>query len=438
MTILDQNLIKKISKQKKEPGWMLELRLKALKSFQEKPMPNWGVDLSGLDFEKINYFSEPEDSPKRSWNQVPRETKDVFEKLGVPEQERKILAGVGAQWNSTIIYQKLKEKLENQGVIFCPMEEAVKRWPDLVKQYFMTKAVTINNNKFSSLNGAIWSGGVFVYVPEGVVIKEPLQGFFWLNLRAGGQFEHTIIVAEEKSRSEFIEGCSAPVYQQDSLHSGVVEIFVGKRARVKFSTIQNWSKNVYNLGTKRAMVAEDGVMEWVSVSLGSQATMVYPASILIGDGAKTSQLSLSLAGKGQEMDTGGKAIHIGKKTTSNIVSKSISKDGGKASYRGLVKILPGAKRAKSSVNCESLLLDNKSQAKTYPSMEILEDDVTALHEAKTGKIAEEELFYLMSRGLSEQEATSLIINGFIEPVVKNLPLEYAVEINRLIDLYAEH
>lgn len=416
---------------------MLELRLKGLKLFYQLALPHWGPDLSKIDFKSINYFKEPQVLRQRSWSQVPKQTRAVFEKLGIPEQERRVLAGVGAQWDSNLVYENLKARLSRKGVLFCEMDEAVRKYPRLIKRYFMTQAVKPDNNKFSALHAAVWSGGVFLYVPKGVKVKEPLEGYFWLNLEKGGQFEHTIIIAEEDSELHYIEGCSAPVYKKESLHVGVVEVFVAKKAKVKFSTIQNWSKNVINLGMKRALVAENGIMEWVSASLGSKLTMVYPTSVLLGVGAKVEHLSLSLAAKDQILDTGGQAVHLAKNTSSNIVSKSIAKDGGTASYRGLVKIIKGAKNAKTSVVCQSLILDEKSEAKTYPAMEIAEDEVIALHEAKTGKIAEEELFYLMSRGLSEGEATSLIINGFIEPVVKNLPVEYAVEINKLIDFYAE-
>jgi len=432
-----ESLIKQISKTKHEPKWMLELRLEGLKNFQKMPLPNWGPDLTAIDFGKINYFIKPAQETKRDWSQVPQKTKEIFAKLGIPQAERRVLSGVGAQWNSGIVYQSLKEKLKKQGVIFAPMDEAIKQYPDLIRPYFM-KAIAVDNNKFSALHAAVWSGGVFVYLPEGVKIKQPLEGYFWLNLKQGGQFEHTIIIAEEGSELTYIEGCSAPRFKKEALHVGCVEVFVKEKARVKFFTIQNWSKNVVNLGMKRAIIEKAGVMEWVSAALGSQITMSYPASILKGDGAKAGHLSLSLAGQGQELDTGGQIIHLGENTSGTIISKSICQNGGRTAYRGLVKMIKGAKKAKASVSCDSLILGKKSRAATFPALEIGESDVVALHEAKTGKISEEELFYLMSRGLSETEATSLIINGFCEAVVKNLPLEYAVEINRLIDFYAEH
>jgi len=434
---LNEKVVKEISKKKNEPGWMREFRLKALGVFEKKDMPKWGADLSGIDFKKYKYFKEPGVSRKRNWDEVPEETKKVYEKLKIPQVERKLLAGVGAQWDSGVVYQSLKKKMSNLGVIFCDMDEAVKKHSELVKKYFMKKCVSVENNKIAALHGAAWSGGSFVYVPKGVKVTEPLQGYFYLNLISGGQFEHTLIILEEGASLQFIEGCSAPQYKSEALHAGVVEIFVGKKAKMRYSTVQNWSTNVFNLSTKRAIVEEKGQMEWISGSLGSKVTMVYPASILVGKGARADHLNLSLAGKGQEIDTGGKAIHAASETTSNMIAKSISKDGGISTYRGLVKIIKGAKNAKTNVSCDALILDKKSVSNTYPHMEIAENEVVALHEAKTGKIAEEELFYLMSRGISEQEAMAMIVNGFMEPIVKQLPLEYAVEMNRLIELEME-
>ena len=434
---LSKQVVRDISRRKKEPKWMLEFRLRAYESFKKKSMPKWGADLSGLDFKKIEFFKDPGVVRKRSWQEVPEEMKKTFERLGIPEAERRVLAGVGVQWDSGVVYQKMKEKLEKQGVIFADMDEAVRKYSEMVKKYFMTKCVSIENNKFAALHGAVWSGGSFVYVPKGVKIKEPLQGYFFMNLKQGGQFEHTLIVVEEGGELRFIEGCAAPSYQKESLHVGCVEIFVDKKAKVRYSTVQNWSRDVYNLATKRAIVEEKGQIEWITGGLGSKVTMVYPCSVLVGKGARADHLSLTLAGKGQEMDTGGKAIHAAEKTSSNMVAKSISKDGGKAVYRGLVKILKGMKGSKTNVSCDALILDKQSVSNTYPHMEIAEDEVVALHEAKTGKIAEEELFYLMSRGLSEQEAMGMIVNGFIEPVIKELPLEYAVEMNRLIEMEME-
>ena len=432
-----ESLIKQISKTKHEPKWMLELRLEGLKNFQKMPLPNWGPDLTAIDFGKINYFIKPAQETKRDWSQVPQKTKEIFAKLGIPQAERRVLSGVGAQWNSGIVYQSLKEKLKKQGVIFAPMDEAIKQYPDLIRPYFM-KAIAVDNNKFSALHAAVWSGGVFVYLPEGVKIKQPLEGYFWLNLKQGGQFEHTIIIAEEGSELTYIEGCSAPRFKKEALHVGCVEVIVSKKAKVKIVTLQNWSKNVLNLGMKRAVVEEAGLIEWVGASLGSKITMSYPTSILKGNGARAEHLSLSLADKNQEIDSGGRAILSGENTSANIVAKSICLNGGSSSYRGMGKIIKGAKGGKISVKCDGLILDDRSRTKTYPAMEVGESESTALHEAKTGKISEEELIYLMSRGLTEEQAMSLIINGFIEPVVKEMPLEYAVEINKLIDYYAEH
>ena len=434
---LSKKVIRQISKTKNEPKWMLEKRLKAYEIFKERPMPSWGADLSGIKFDSYEYFKEPEVLRRKKWSEVPEKTRRVYAKLGIPKVERKMLAGVGAQWDSGVVYQSLKKKLSDLGVIFCDMDEAVTKYPELVKKYFMTKIVSISNNKFSALHATVWSGGSFVYIPKGVKVKEPLQAYFFMNLKEGGQFEHTLIIAEEGSSLEFIEGCSAPKYAKESLHVGCVEILVGKKAKVRYSTVQNWSKDVYNLPTKRAIVEEDGVIEWISGSLGSRTTMVYPSSILVGKGARADHLNLSLASKGQEIDSGGKAIHVAPGTTSNMIAKSISKDGGKATYRGLVKIVKGAKDSKTNVSCDALILDKKSKSHTFPHMEIDEDEVVALHEAKTGKIAEEELTYLMSRGVSASEAMAMIVNGFMEPIVKKLPLEYAVEMNRLIELEME-
>lgn len=434
---LNKKIIQEISKRKKEPKWMLDKRLKAYEIFKGKSMPNWGADLSGINFDSYDYYREPEVLRKKKWSEVPVKTKAVYERLGIPEVERKLLAGVGAQWDSGVVYQSLKKKLSDQGVIFCDMDEAVVKHSELVRKYFMNKVVSASNNKFSALHGAVWSGGSFVFIPKRVKVKEPLQAYFFMNLKSGGQFEHTLIVVEDEGSLEFIEGCSAPRYAVGSLHVGCVEILVGKRAKVRYSTVQNWSKDVYNLPTKRAIVEEGGVMEWISGSLGSKTTMVYPASILVGKGARADHLNLSFATKGQEIDSGGKAVHVAPETTSNMIAKSISKDGGKATYRGLVKIIKGAYNSKSSVSCEALILDKISSSHTFPYMEIDEMQVVAMHEAKTGKIAEEELVYLMSRGISEQEAMAMIVNGFMEPIVKQLPLEYAVEMNRMIELEME-
>ena len=427
MRNLNENLIRKFSRGRGEPEWMLEMRLEGLKLFEEMEIPDWGPDLSGIKLEKIDFLAEPK---------KPGVNKAVWEKLGLPEQERRFLSGLANQWDTRVVYRNLKQKLENKGVIFESMDEAVQKHPELVKKYFMK--VMPMNNKFSCLHAAVWSGGVFLYVPGGVRIKQPIEGFFWLNNYQGGQFEHTIIIAEEGSELTYIEGCSAPRFKKEALHVGCVEVIVSKKAKVKIVTLQNWSKNVLNLGMKRAVVEEAGLIEWVGASLGSKITMSYPTSILKGNGARAEHLSLSLADKNQEIDSGGRAILSGENTSANIVAKSICLNGGSSSYRGMGKIIKGAKGGKISVKCDGLILDDRSRTKTYPAMEVGESESTALHEAKTGKISEEELIYLMSRGLTEEQAMSLIINGFIEPVVKEMPLEYAVEINRLIDYYAEH
>lgn len=426
MKNLNKKLIKEFSQKRQEPGWMLELRLKGLRRFEALELPKWGPDLSGIKFGKIDFLN-----PEK-----PKINQQVWEKLGLPEQERKYLSGLANQWDGQVVYKKLKQKLEKQGVFFESMEETVKKHPDLVKKYFMK--IMPNNNKFSALHSAVWSGGVLVYVPKGVKIKQPLEGFFWLNNYQGGQFEHTIIVADEGSELTYIEGCSAPRLSKQALHVGCVEIAIHKGAKVKMVTLQNWSRNVLNLGMKRAEVGENGLISWIGASLGSKITMSYPTSVLKKPGARAEHLSLSLADRGQEIETGGGAILAAKKTSANIVAKSVCVNGGASSYRGLGKILKGAKGSRLNVKCDGLILDDKSRAKTYPAMEIAEDDSLALHEAKTGKISEEEMIYLMSRGITEEQAMSLIINGFIEPVVKEMPVEYAVEINKIMEMYVKY
>ncbi len=427
MQNLNENLIRRFSQQRKEPMWMTELRLRGWQLFQEAKLLDWGPDLSALNFEKINFFNH---TKKSKIDQA------VWEKLGLPEQERRYLSGLANQWDSRVVYAKLKARWEKQGVIFESMDEAVRKHPQLIKKYFM-KIMPLDN-KFSALHTAVWSGGVFIYVPKEVKISQPIEGFFWLNNYQGGQFEHTIIAAEEGSELTYIEGCSAPRFKSEALHVGCVEIAVGKKAKVKMITLQNWSRNVLNLGMKRAVVEAGGAMEWVGANLGSKITMSYPTSILKGKGAKAEHLSLSLADKGQEIDSGGGAVLLAENSGANIISKSICLNGGKSSYRGKGKIVKGAKEAKLNIKCDGLILDNKSQSKTFPQMEISESESTALHEAKTGRISEEEMIYLLSRGLNEEEAMSLIINGFIEPVIKEMPLEYAVEINKIMELYVKH
>ncbi|MDQ7066039.1 MAG: Fe-S cluster assembly protein SufB [candidate division KSB1 bacterium] len=433
---LSREVIIKLSKMKDEPEWMTEYRLKAYEHFMKRPMPTWGPDLSQLDLDDIYYYIRPTEHMERSWDDVPETIRETFERLGIPEAERKYLAGVGAQYESEMVYHSLLEHLEEQGVIFLSIEDGLKQHPDLFKQYFGT-VVPMNDNKFASLNSAVWSGGSFVYVPPGVKVDMPLQAYFRLNAANVGQFERTLIIADEGAYVNYVEGCTAPIYSTDSFHSGVIEIVVKKGARVRYTTIQNWSSNVYNLVTQRAIVEEEGTMEWVDANLGSKVTMKYPSCYLMGRGARGEILSLAFASKGQHQDAGGKMVHVAPDTYSTIVSKSISKAGGRSSYRGLLKVYPGATGVKSNVRCDALLMDDYSRSDTYPYIEIDEDDVTIGHEASVSKVGEEQLFYLMSRGLSEDEATTLIVRGFIEPLVKELPMEYAVEMNRLIELEME-
>jgi len=433
---LSKKVIEAISHFKNEPKWMLDFRLKALETFFEKQLPTWGADLSGIDFDNIYYYISPSAKKFQSWEDVPKEVRETYDKIGIPKAERKFLAGVGAQYDSEVIYHNLKREWEKQGVIFVDTDTALQKYPEIVKQYFGT-VIPPNDNKFASLNSAVWSGGSFVYVPKGVHVEIPLQAYFRINAARMGQFERTLIIAEEGSYVHYVEGCTAPIYTTDSLHAAVVEILVKKGARVRYTTIQNWSNNVYNLVTKRMFVEEEGFGEWIDGNLGSKKTMKYPSVFLRGKGAKGEVLSLAFAGKNQHQDAGGKAIHLAPFTTSTITSKSVSVNGGRCSYRGMVRIANGAKGAKSFVRCDALLLDELSRSDTYPTNIVNEEDVTLGHEASVSKIGEEQLFYLRSRGLSESQATGLIVNGFIEPIVKELPLEYAVELNRLIDLSME-
>lgn len=433
---LNAEIVRAISKYKKEPEWMLDFRLKALEIFYSKPMPTWGGDLSGIDFNNIHYYVKPSDRPTRSWDDVPAEIKDTFDRLGVPEAERKFLAGSGAQFESEMIYHNLNEVLQKKGVIFEGIDDALKNHPELFKKYFAT-LVPPRDNKFAALNSAVWSGGSFIYVPKGVHVELPLQAYFRINSENMGQFERTLIIADEWSSVHYVEGCTAPTYSSDSLHSAVVEIIVLKGAKVQYTTIQNWSNNVYNLVTKRAKAMQDATMFWLDCNLGSKLTMKYPSVYLMEPGAKAEVLSIAFAGNGQHQDAGAKIIHAAPNTTSSINSKSISKGAGRTSYRGLLKVYPGMKNVKSKVACDALMLDKNSRSDTYPTMEIDEDDVTIEHEATVSKIGEEQLFYLMSRGLSEAEAATMIVNGFIEPIVKQLPMEYAIEMNRLIEMEME-
>ena len=430
---LNEDIIREISAQKSEPSWMLEFRLKSYQIFLKKKMPLWGADLSGIDFDNIHYYVRPQDKVQRDWEDVPAEIKDTFEKLGIPEAERKFLAGSGAQFESEMVYHSLAENLTKQGVIFESTDDALKHHPDIFKKYFGT-IIPPADNKFAALNSAAWSGGSFIYIPKGVHIELPLQAYFRINSENMGQFERTLIIADEGSSVHYVEGCTAPTYSSDSLHSAVVEIIVKKGARVQYTTIQNWSSNVYNLVTKRAAAYANAQMYWLDCNLGSKVTIKYPSIILCEPGARGEIQSLAFAGHGQHQDAGGKVIHLASDTSSTIISKSISKKGGRSTYRGLVKVVPGAKNVKTRVICDALMLDKDSSSDTYPVMDIREQDVSIAHEATVAKIGEEELFYLMSRGLSEEQAATLIVNGFASPIVKQLPMEYAVELNRLLTL----
>ena len=433
---LTPEVVKEISRIKGEPQWMLEFRLKALEIFYQTPMPMWGGDLSELDFNDIVYYVKPSERSSRSWDEVPEEIKRTFDKLGIPEAEQKFLAGVSAQYESEVVYHNMKEDLEKMGVIFMDTDSALKEHEELFKQYFAT-VVPPSDNKFAALNSAVWSGGSFIYVPKGVKCDTPLQAYFRINSENMGQFERTLIIVDEGSFVHYVEGCTAPIYGTNSLHSAVVEIIVKKNARCRYTTIQNWAPNIYNLVTKRAVAEENAVMEWVDGNIGSKLTMKYPAVIMKGRGARGSVLSIAIAGKGQHQDAGAKMYHLAPETTSTIVSKSISKQGGKVTYRGLVHFGRKADGAKANVQCDTLILDPLSSSDTIPYNEVLNSNVTLEHEASVSKVSEEQLFYLMSRGLSEEEATEMIVMGFIEPFTKELPMEYAVEMNRLIKLEME-
>ena len=428
--------VEEISEMKGEPSWMRQYRLKALDHFLARPMPTWGGDLSGINFDEIYYYVKATDHDAGNWDDVPAYIKRTFDKLGIPEAERKFLAGMGAQYDSEVVYHNIREDLKKQGVIFLGMDQGLVEHPDIVREYFGT-VVPANDNKFAALNSAVWSGGSFIYVPEGVHLQIPLQAYFRINSESMGQFERTMIIAERGSYVHYVEGCTAPIYRKDSLHSAVVEIIVKEGARVRYTTIQNWSNNVYNLVTKRMKVYADGVGEWIDGNLGSKLTMKYPSVYLMEPGAHGEILSLAFAGPGQHQDAGGKVIHGAPRTTSTIISKSISKGGGRTSYRGQVKVYPGCRDVKSTVRCDALLLDENSRSDTYPYMDIEEERVTIGHEATVSKVGDEQLFYLQSRGIEEAEAAKMIVNGFVEPIVKELPMEYAVELNRLIELQME-
>lgn len=432
-TGLSAAIVREISGVKKEPQWMRDFRLKSLAIFEAKPLPNWGAPLDTIDFDKLTYYLKATQKQSKSWDDLPKEIKDTYDKIGVPEAEKKFLAGVSAQYESEVVYESVNKELEKRGVIFCDMDTAVKKYPKLVREYF-GKLIPPHDNKFAALNSAVWSGGSFVYVPKGVKVALPLQAYFRINAEAFGQFERTLIIAEEGSSVHYIEGCTAPIYTTQSLHSAVVEIFVKKNARVRYTTVQNWSKNVYNLVTKRARAEENALMEWIDCNIGSGVTMKYPAVYLAGRGARGEVLSIAYAGRGQHQDTGAKMIHLADNTSSRVISKSISKDGGRTSYRGLVHVAHGAKNCTASVVCDALLLDQHSQTDTYPTMRVNEKSTTLEHEATVERIGEEKLLYLMSRGLSETDAHGLLVNGFIDPIVKEIPLEYSIELSRLMNL----
>jgi len=433
---LSEELVRQISAHKEEPEWMLEFRLKALEIFYSKPTPEWGGDLSTLNLDEIYFYLKPQDQMERSWDDVPESIKETFERLGIPEAERTMLAGVGAQFESEMVYHSLKEEWVEQGIIFESIEDGLKKYPELFREYFAT-IIPPADNKYAALNSAVWSGGSFVYIPKGVKVDVPLQAYFRVNAEQMGQFERTLIIVDEGAEAQYIEGCTAPVYTTESFHSGVIEIIVKKNARFRYTTIQNWSNNMYNLVTQRSMVHENANMEWVDGNLGSKLTMKYPSCFLVGEGAHGEILSIAYAGDGQHQDTGGKVIHAAPNTTSLIVSKSISKGTGRSTYRGLCKVYEGAVGSTSRVECDALLLNDTSRTDTYPYIEIDESQSSIGHEASVSKVGEEQLFYLTSRGLSTEQAMTMIVRGFIEPIAKELPFEYAIELNRLIELQME-
>ena len=433
---LTREVVEEISAMKGEPEWMRAYRLHAYEHFVRRPMPRWGADLSGIDFDRIYYYIKPTERQGRSWEELPEEIRRTYDRLGIPEAEKKFLAGVGAQYESEVVYHNLKEEWEKLGVLFLDTDTALREHPDLVREYFGT-VVPPEDNKFAALNSAVWSGGSFIYVPEGVRVDIPLQAYFRINAERMGQFERTLIICEPGSYVHYVEGCTAPIYSSDSLHSAVVEIIVKEGARCRYTTIQNWSPNVYNLVTKRAVAYRDATMEWIDGNIGSRVTMKYPSVYMLEPGAKAEILSVAYAGRGQHQDPGGKVIHAAPYTQSSVVSKSIAKDGGRAGYRGLVKVYPGARGSKCAVRCDALILDERSRSDTYPYMEIDEEDVQITHEATVSKVSDEQLFYLMARGIKADEAMGMIVRGFIEPITKELPLEYAVELNRLIALEME-
>ncbi|HEY2507987.1 MAG TPA: Fe-S cluster assembly protein SufB, partial [Streptosporangiaceae bacterium] len=434
---LNEAVVRDISSKKDEPDWMLQLRLKALGMFDKKPMPNWGSDLSGIHFDNIKYFVRSTEKQAATWDDLPADIKNTYDKLGIPEAEKqRLVAGVAAQYESEVVYHQIREDLEEQGVIFLDTDTALKEHPELFQEYFGT-VIPVGDNKFASLNTAVWSGGSFIYVPKGVQVEIPLQAYFRINTENMGQFERTLIIVDEDAYVHYVEGCTAPIYSSDSLHSAVVEIIVKKGARCRYTTIQNWSANVYNLVTKRAVAHEGATMEWVDGNIGSKVTMKYPAVYLMGEHAKGETLSVAFAGKGQHQDAGAKMVHCAPNTSSTIVSKSVARAGGRTSYRGLVQVQEGAEHSKSTVKCDALLIDTVSRSDTYPYVDVREDDVEMGHEATVSKVSEDQLFYLMSRGMTEDEAMATIVRGFVEPIARELPMEYALELNRLIELQME-
>ena len=434
---LSEAVVRDISSKKSEPQWMLDMRLKALRTFGKKPMPNWGSDLEGIFFDNIKYFVRSSEKQAATWDDLPADIKNTYDRLGIPEAEKqRLVSGVAAQYESEVVYHSIREDLEQLGVIFLDTDTALKEHPEIFKQYFGT-VIPAGDNKFSALNTAVWSGGSFIYVPKGVHVDIPLQAYFRINTENMGQFERTLIIVDEGAYVHYVEGCTAPIYKSDSLHSAVVEIIVKKNARVRYTTIQNWSNNVYNLVTKRATAAEGATMEWIDGNIGSKVTMKYPAVFLLGEHAKGETLSIAFAGEGQHQDAGAKMVHAAPNTSSTIVSKSVARGGGRTSYRGLVQILEGAHGSRSSVVCDALLVDTISRSDTYPYVDIREDDVTMGHEATVSKVSEDQMFYLMSRGMTEEEAMAMIVRGFVEPIARELPMEYALELNRLIELQME-
>ena len=434
---INEEVDRDISAKKSEPEWMLEMRLKGLRLFGKKPMPTWGSDLSGIDFDNIKYFVRSTEKQAQSWDDLPEDIKNTYDRLGIPEAEKqRLVSGVAAQYESEVVYHQIREDLEAQGVLFLDTDTALREHEELFREYFGT-VIPVGDNKFAALNTSVWSGGSFIYVPKGVHVDIPLQAYFRINTENMGQFERTLIIADEDSYIHYVEGCTAPVYSSDSLHSAVVEIIVKKNARVRYTTIQNWSNNVYNLVTKRAVAHEGATMEWIDGNIGSKVTMKYPAVWMMGPHAKGEVLSVAFAGEGQHQDAGSKMVHAAPHTSSSIVSKSVARGGGRTSYRGLVQVLEGAYGSKSTVRCDALLVDDISRSDTYPYVDVREDDASMGHEATVSKVGEDQLFYLMSRGLAEDEAMAVIVRGFVEPIARELPMEYALELNRLIELQME-